>query len=103
MAGILMKKRSDAAQEPSHGRVGLFGIGLAAYWPQFRGLKQRLEGYQRVVRDRLSAWAEVVDAGLVDTAPKAAAAGERFAREQVELVVCYVATYATSSQVLPAL
>jgi L-arabinose isomerase len=30
-------------------RVGLFGIGLDAYWPQFKGLKQRLEGYMRIV------------------------------------------------------
>ena len=27
-------------------RVGVFGIGLAAYWPQFEGLRERLEGYQ---------------------------------------------------------
>ena len=25
-------------------RIGLFGIGLEAYWPQFKGLKRRLEG-----------------------------------------------------------
>ena len=28
-------------------RVAVFGIGLAAYWPQFDGLRRRLEGYQR--------------------------------------------------------
>ncbi len=84
------------------GRVGLFGIGLAAYWPQFKGLKHRLERYQQVVHDRLSAFCEVVDAGLVDSAEKAAAAGELFAGQSVQLIVCYVSTYATSSQVLPA-
>ena len=26
-------------------RIGLFGIGLDTYWPQFAGLKERLEGY----------------------------------------------------------
>ena len=31
-------------------RIGVFGIGLAAYWPQFEGLKARLEGYQRAVK-----------------------------------------------------
>jgi L-arabinose isomerase len=88
---------------PLHGgKVGLFGIGLAAYWPQFKGLKPRLEGYQRIVRDHLQKFCEVVDTGLVDSAPGAAAAGSHFAREDVELVVCYAATYATSSQVLPA-
>jgi L-arabinose isomerase len=84
------------------GKVGLFGIGLAAYWPQFKGLKRRLEGYQRIVSGHLDKFCDVVDAGLVDSAPAAAAAGALFAREGVELVICYVGTYATSSQVLPA-
>ena len=26
-------------------KIGLFGIGLDAYWPQFDGLKERLECY----------------------------------------------------------
>jgi L-arabinose isomerase len=84
------------------GKVGLFGIGLAAYWPQFKGLKRRLEGYQQIVSRRLDRFCEVVDAGLVDSAPVAAAAGALFAREGVELIICYVGTYATSSQVLSA-
>ena len=50
----------------------------------------------------LDKFCEVVDAGLVDSAPGAAAAGDLFVREGVELVICYVGTYATSSQVLPA-
>ncbi len=84
-------------------RIGLFGIGLAAYWPQFPGLKERLEGYQKRVQDRLVAMgAEVVSVGLVDSAPNAAEAGERFCREDVDIILCYVGTYATSSQVLPA-
>lgn len=84
-------------------KIGIFGIGLAAYWPQFEGLKEQLEGYQRVVEEQLRAFGgEVVSAGLVDTAPGANAAGDLFARENVDLIVCYVATYATSSQVLPA-
>ncbi|MCP5114005.1 MAG: arabinose isomerase, partial [bacterium] len=83
-------------------RVGIFGIGLAAYWPQFEGLKERLIGYQRDLESRLAANAEVVSAGLVDTAQAAKQAGEMFAREGVDLLLCYVGTYATSSQVLPA-
>lgn len=84
------------------GRVGVFGIGLAAYWPQFEGLKQRLEGYQRKVEERLaSCGVEVVSAGLIDSAPEAALAGQKFAASGLDLIVCYVGTYATSSQVLP--
>ncbi len=89
--------------QTARARVGVFGIGLAAYWPQFDGLKTRLEGYQALVERRLrERGAEVISAGLVDTAPAAVAAGDLFQREDVDLLICYVGTYATSSQVLPA-
>jgi L-arabinose isomerase len=83
-------------------RVGIFGIGLAAYWPQFEGLRERLEGYQQGIQARLETMgADVVSAGLVDTAPAARHAGADLAAAGVDLVMLYPATYATSSQVLP--
>ncbi len=83
-------------------RVGVFGIGLAAYWPQFDGLLERLEGYQRGVEAQLEAMgAEVVSAGLVDTTQAARQAGALLAEARVDLVMLYTATYATSAQVLP--
>ncbi|HWC26871.1 MAG TPA: L-fucose/L-arabinose isomerase family protein, partial [Solirubrobacteraceae bacterium] len=85
-------------------RAGLLGIGLEAYWPQFPGLKERIEGYGRRVEERLAQLgADVVSAGLVDTAPRAREAGDLFASSQVDVVFCHAVTYATSSQVLPAL
>ena len=84
-------------------KIGVFGIGLHAYWDQFPGLKERLEGYQRHVEQLLRVLgADVISAGLVDTAPAAREAGVRFIREDVDLIVCYVGTYATSAQVVPA-
>src|SRR5439155_3929386 len=84
-------------------RVGLFSIGLAAYWPQFPGLRERLTGYAAFVGERLRhLGAEVLDVGMVHDAPSALAAGDRFIREDVDLVICYVTTYSTSSQVVPA-
>lgn len=84
-------------------KIGVFGIGLAAYWSQFEGLKERLEGYQKYVEDKIIAMnAEVISAGLVDDASQAREAGDLFARENVDFILCYVGTYATSSQVLPA-
>jgi L-arabinose isomerase len=83
-------------------RVGVFGIGLAAYWPQFDGLRHRLAGYQQRIEERVAALgADVVSAGLVDSAQAARRAGEKLAAARVDLVLLYTATYATSSQVLP--
>ncbi len=83
-------------------RVGLFGIGLDAYWPQFKGLKQRLEGYVAEVEQRLKRPdIEVVNLGLIDTPESALEAGHRFRREDVDLIFLYVTTYALSSTVLP--
>jgi L-arabinose isomerase len=83
-------------------RVGIFGIGLAAYWTQFDGLRKRLEGYQQEIEARLEEMgAEVVSAGLVDTAQAARQAGAMLATAHLDLVMLYTATYATSSQVLP--
>jgi len=95
---------NNEKQIPIHkAKIGVFGIGLAAYWPQFEGLKERLEGYQQRVEERIAVMgAEVVSAGLIDTAPAAQRAGDRFAQANVDMIVCYVGTYATSSQVLPA-
>jgi L-arabinose isomerase len=83
-------------------RVGVFGIGLAAYWPQFDGLRERLEGYQRGIEARVEAMgSEVVSGGLVDTPQAARQSGDALAAAVVDLVMVYTATYATSAQVLP--
>src|SRR5450759_523131 len=83
-------------------KIGLFGIGLDTYWAQFKGLKERLEGYQqsihaKVENDNIT----VVDAGLVDTLEKSNHAAALFVREEVDLILLYVSTYALSSTVLP--
>ena len=83
-------------------RIGLFGIGLDAYWPQFKGLKPRLEGYLKEVDKRLqSPGVEIVNLGLIDTPAKALEAGHRFRQADVDLIFLYVTTYALSSTVLP--
>jgi len=83
-------------------KIGIFGIGLDTYWPQFKGLKERLEGYLDVVVSQLrSLHPLVVSAGLVDNVDKAFAAGKLFSTEDVDIIFLYVSTYALSSTVLP--
>jgi L-arabinose isomerase len=83
-------------------KIGLFGIGLDAYWPQFQGLKERLEEYLERVRRKLQQpGVEVVSLGLIDTPEKAMEAGHAFRRADVDLIFLHVTTYALSSTVLP--
>ena len=71
-------------------RVGLFGIGLDTYWPQFAGLEDRLKGYLAKVEGKLRRpGVEVVSLGLIDTPEKAAAAGHQFRRADVDLIFLY--------------
>lgn len=84
-------------------RPGLFGIGLAAYWPQFPGLKERLEGHLARVAQKLARpGAELINLGLIDHPDAAYAAGREFRRQDVDLIFLHVTTYALSSTVLPA-
>lgn len=87
---------------PNPIRIGLFGIGLDAYWPQFEGLKERLEGYLAEVEGKLGRdGVEIVNLGLIDNPEKAHEAGHAFRREDVDLIFLHVTTYALSSTVLP--
>jgi L-arabinose isomerase len=83
-------------------KVGLFGIGLEAYWSQFEGLRARLEGYVEIVAQKLIAFdTEVINLGLIDTPEKAMRAGHQFRQADVDIIFLYVTTYALSSTVLP--
>jgi L-arabinose isomerase len=83
-------------------KIGLFGIGLDAYWPQFKGLKERLEKYILEVQIKLEGFgAEIVNLGLIDNPVKAMEAGHKFRQADVDIIFLYVTTYALSSTVLP--
>ena len=83
-------------------KIGLFGIGLDTYWPQFAGLETRLRDYVGLVAGRLSRpGVEIVNLGLIDNPAKALQAGHDFRAADVDLIFLHVTTYALSSTVLP--
>ncbi len=91
----------EASSDPL--KVGLFSIGLDAYWPQFPGLRDTLTGFtERVARRLENDRVRVVNLGLIDTPEKSLAAGHEFRKADVDLIFLYVTTYALSSTVLPA-
>lgn len=83
-------------------RIGLFSIGLDAYWPQFPGLKETLLTYNQQIAGRMARDAvEIVNLELIDSPEKALSAGHRFRETDVDIIFLHVATYALSSTVLP--
>lgn len=82
--------------------LGLFGIGLDTYWPQFPALKPRLEGYLEHVAVGLSRdnYA-IINGGLVDNEEAMERAISRFETARVDALVLYITTYALSATVLP--
>ncbi len=82
-------------------RIGLYGVGLKAYWPQFEGLEQRLKEYTEFISNRLSEYGDVCCFGFVDDEIKGRQAGEYFNEQNVDMIFLYSATYCTSSCVLP--
>lgn len=83
-------------------KIGLFGIGLETYWPQFDGLLSRLKGYQQQIKTRIEEMGvTVIDAGMVDNPDKARLAADYLREEKVDIAFLYISTYALSSTVLP--
>lgn len=84
-------------------RIGLYTVGLKAYWPQFKGLRERLIGYGQHCAKKIAASgdAEVFNYGLVDCADEGLKAGEYFQSKNVDIVFLHIGTYVTSDSVLP--
>ncbi len=87
-----------------HLRVGLMGLGLEAYWEQFEGLEARLQGYLSEVEQRIAGPSRITfNLGLVDTPQKAIDAGHSCRRNDIDILLVYVTTYALSATVLPVI
>lgn len=82
--------------------VGLFSIGLDAYWPQFDGLLDNLKGYMNFLDSKMKDQdIDLINLGMIDTPEKALIAGHEFRKQDVDIIFIYVTTYALSHTVLP--
>ncbi len=83
-------------------KIGLFGIGLDTYWPQFEGLLNKLTNYQTHIRNTIERYdVDVIDAGMVDNPVKAVEVAHLLKTTDVDIVFIYISTYALSSTVFP--
>jgi L-arabinose isomerase len=83
-------------------RVGVLAVGLAAYWPQFDGIRERVLAHFAAILAKFEGQHEIVDKGLVDTIEAARAAAQAFRARDVDVVFCHLTTYATSEPLMIA-
>lgn len=82
--------------------IGLAGLGLDTYWPQFEGLLDRLNGYQLEIATRMERPdVRVINAGIIDNPAKAAEVAEALKKEDIRILFLFISTYALSSTILP--
>jgi L-arabinose isomerase len=85
-------------RKPRTARVGVFGVGFHAYWPQFDGLLDELRGKLATFVDQVKTHGvQVLEFGIVDDAESAYALLPRLKAADLDLVFCDMLTYATSA------
>jgi L-arabinose isomerase len=88
---------------PARPRVGVLSAGLGTYWEQFPGLREELTRQTgRVVQRLRDSGGDVVAEEFVSWPDEAPGVGDRLRAAGLDLLVVHLATYCTSSQVLPA-
>ena len=85
-------------------RIGTFAVVHEVYFEQFEGLRESLEGYHRDFLAMLERHdVEVVDYGIVGSNRASYEVAERMKGDRLDLVMCNMITYATSSVFAPIL
>lgn len=87
---------------PKKPRIGIYTMGLKAYWNQFPGLRERLLHYGQFIAEKIAEMdAEVFFYGLADCEEAGESCGEFFNAKNVDLIFAHAGTYVNSSSVLP--
>lgn len=85
-------------------KIGLFAVVHGVYFDQFEGLYEKLTKYHSDLDEKLRAnEVEVMDLGMIDSNAGAFEAADKFNGEAVDLIICNMITYATSSVFAPVL
>ena len=85
-------------------RIGVFGVIHEVYYEQFEGLKESLERYHSdFIKILKSNNVEVVDYGIIGNNEKAYKTAEDIKGQGIDLLMCNMITYATSSVFAPIL
>jgi len=85
-------------------RIGIFAVAHSAYNKQFEGLYDNLLSYHHELIDKLKTFdVEVFDFGMTDTSEKGFKTAKSINTAGVDLIICNMVTYATSSVFAPVI
>lgn len=85
-------------RKPRTAKVGVFGVGHYAYWPQFEGLLEEMHQKLNKFIDKVkNQGVDVIDFGLIDDAKGAYRLVSELKTADLDLIFCDMVTYATSS------
>lgn len=89
-------------RKPRAARIGVFGVGHPVYWGQFPGLHETLmsfhEEFKKILQENE---VEIIDYGMVDYSEKAYDVLLKMQSDNLDVVMCNMLTYATSSVFAP--
>lgn len=83
-------------------RIGVFGVVHGIYFDQFEGLKENLERYHSdFIKILKKQNVEIVDFGILENSEQAYDASRKINGEGIDVLMCNMVTYATSSVFAP--
>lgn len=89
-------------KNPLTAKVGIFAVAHATYWAQFDGLFESIMNFHKDFCSLVSKNnVEIIDFGMIDSSEKAFDAADKIKAANVDILICNMATYATSSVFAP--
>ncbi len=83
-------------------RIGVMGIALHAYFPQFDGIEENLRAQYEEFLTFFPENCELVNGGFVSSKEESVKAGDIFREKDVDIVFVQTLTYSTSSNMISA-
>lgn len=89
-------------RKPRTARIAFFSVIHEVYFEQFEGLEESLNGYHKETADLVASnGVEVMDYGIVGSNKAAFETADKINADKVDLIICNMITYATSSVFAP--
>ena len=81
-------------------KIGMFTIGLEAYWSQMPEMRAEILSYADVIKEKMGTLGEVVYAGIADTNVNCKKIEDTFLDNDIDIIIIHAATYGLSKSVI---